>query len=168
MTLQEYTESLSSQQQLKLAVRLAKLALPIWSKYANENDLAYRDSVVGLTHSVDKKILQDTIESIEEYLSSNKFKKILNGKRKLMSIRSQFDDPIVALQDLDWELPDPIQKTFYSVYNLIDSLLGETQTAFGDSTIYVSINQAVDALDSSKILTSDDIKKIISDSTNGR
>jgi hypothetical protein len=80
----------------------------------------------------------------------------------------QFDDPIIALQDTDWELPNEVQKTFYAVYNLIDTLMGKKKTVFEESSIYVSINQAIDALETSKTLTFDEINKILIDIKNGR
>ncbi len=168
MTLQKYTDSLPKDGQIKVAIRLTKLALPIWENYADKNPLTYRDTVVGLTHTVNKEILKDTIDAVEKYLNSNKFKKIIDWKSGLTEIRRQFDDPIVALQDTDWELPYEVQNTFYAVYNLIDYLLGTEKTVSNKSTIYVSINQAADALETAKILTFEDINKILDDIKNGR
>jgi len=162
LTLQEHINTLPRDKQFSIAIRLTKLALPIWENYANRNELTYRDTVVGLTHSVDKSLLTKTIISVEEHLSSNKSKEIL------FNLREQFDDPIVALQDTDWELPGEVQRTFYSVFNLLEACLGNTENSFGDLTIYVSINQAIDALDISKTLTFEEIKEMIYDRKNGR
>ena len=163
MTLQEYTHNLPEDRQFKLAVKLTKLALPIWDNYADKNDLTYRDTVVGMHHSVDRKLLLNTINAIEEYLNLNRLKKLFDGKSKLLELSGQFDDPVVALQDMDWELPDEVLKTFYSVHNMLDTLVGKEQTVFGDSTIYVSINQAIDALETSKSLSSAEIKMILAE-----
>jgi|GEM_PF-1077201 len=168
MTLQKYTDSLSKDEQFKVAIRLTKFALPIWESYADHNQLNYRDTVVGLMHTVDKKLLNDAINAVEIYLNTSKIKKIIRGKSKLKKIYSQFDDPINALQDADWQLPEDVQKTFYAVYNLINFLLGKERNVFDELTIYVSINQAADALETSKILTFDDINKILDDIINGR
>lgn len=156
MTLQKYIESLPEKTQIILAIKLIKLALPLWENYAYKNDLFYRDTVVGLPHSVDKKLLETTIDTIEKYQESNKLKKTSTGKGELLRLRSLFDDPVVALQDNDWDLPDEIRLIFYSVYNLIDTFLGNDQ-----SSMYVSINQSVDALETSKVLTSDEIRKML-------
>src|SRR5258706_3910399 len=163
MTLQEYTDSLPRDKQFDLALRLIKLSLPVWNSYADKNKLSYRDTVVGLTHSVDKKLLQNAIDTVGEYLHLNKLEKFIGCRKKLLELRRQFDDPIVALQDTDWELPDEVQKTSYAVYNLIDTLKGKEQTVFGDSTIYVSINQAVDALQTFKMLTVYEINEILNE-----
>jgi len=167
MTLQKYTDSLPKEKQFNLAIRFAKLTLPIWDNYADKNDLSYRDTVVGMQHSVDRKLLLTTINAVEEYLNSNKLKKIFNGKGKLLELSRQFNDPIVALQDCDWELPDEVLKTFYSVHNLLDTLVEKEQTVFGESTIYVSINQAVDAIEKSKTLTFEEINEILNEIKNG-
>ena len=168
MTLQEYVDSLPKGKQFALALRLTKLALPIWAKYSEENTLTYRDTVVGLTHRVDKELLQNTIEAVETYLSLSKWEKFRDGRRALLKLRVQFDDPVVALQDADWELPDEVLKAFYAVCNLIDAVIGEDQTTFGDTTIYVSINQAADALENSKALKFDQIHELIYGQKNGR
>ncbi len=168
MTLKKYSESLPKDIRFKVAIKLIKLALPIWENFADKNQLKYRDTVVGLTHTVDKDILKNSIDAVEIYLNSNKIRKIIGGKSKLIEIRRQFDDPIVALQDADWELPDDVPKIFYSVYNLLDELLGKKKTAFDKSTIYVAINQAIDALDTSETLTVGEINKILDDVRNAR
>ena len=77
----------------------------------------------------------------------------MDGKGKLLKLRSQFEDPVIALQDSDWELPDDVLKAFYATYNLIQVVLGEDLAVFGDSTLYLSINQAADALQSSNTMT---------------
>ena len=118
MTLQEYIASLPKGKQFGLAIKLAKLVLPIWANYAEENELSYRDTVVGLRHQVDKALLQNTVEVVETHLSLGKWKKFKDGKRALLKLRVQFDDPVVALQDTDWELPDEVLNTFYAVNEL--------------------------------------------------
>jgi len=168
MTVQEFIDSLPKEEQFQVAIHLAKKCLLIWNHYARESQLSYRDSVVGLSHTVDQQLLQNTIEMVEEYLRLNDSAKLLDGKKKLLEIRGRFEDPTVALQDTDWELPDQVQKVFYAVYNLIEAALGKDRTVFGELTIYVSINQAVDALESSNTLTIDQIKSILQETKNTR
>ena len=158
MTLQEHITALASDKQFSLAISLTKLAVPIWENYVIGNELVYRDTVVGLIHKVDKSLLTKTITAVEEYLRSKK------SKQLLFNLRTQYDDPIVALQDMDWDLPGEVQKTFYSVFNLLEACLGETETILGELTIYVSINQAIDALETSKTLTFEEIRVLLYDS----
>lgn len=163
MTLEEHIENLPKDKQFDIAIRLTKLSLPIWNKYADKNELTYRDKVVGLHHSVDRALLKNTIDAVEKYISTNMISKVVIKNTDLLSLSRQFSDPIVALQDIDWELPNEVEKTFYAVHNLLDAALGKEMTAFNESTIYVTINQAIDALDSSKTMTEEEIRKVLYD-----
>ena len=157
MDLKNYIHSLTNGKQYSLAIKLIRFSLPIWGKFADKTKLSYRDSVVGLIHTVSKTLLIDTVNAVEIYLSSNKTK----GKEGLINLHEQFIDPEVALQDGDWELPDDVLKTFFAVFNLIEALIENETSTFDNSTIYVSINQAIDALESSKTLSFEEINKII-------
>ena len=163
MTLEEHIENLQKDMQFDIAIRLTKLSLPIWDKYADKNELTYRDTVVGLHHSVDRALLKNTIDAVEKYISTNMINKVIIKNTDLLSLSRQFSDPIVALQDIDWELPNEVEKTFYAVHNLLDAALGKEMTAFNESTIYVTINQAIDALNNSKTLTEKEIRKVLYD-----
>ena len=163
MTLEEHIENLQKDMQFDIAIRLTKLSLPIWDKYADKNELTYRDTVVGLHHSVDRALPKDTIDAVEKYISTNMINKVIIKNTDLLSLSRQFSDPIVALQDIDWELPNEVEKTFYAVHNLLDAALGKEMTAFNESTIYVTINQAIDALNNSKTLTEEEIRKVLYD-----
>lgn len=168
MTLQNYTDSLPIDKQFELAIRFIKLAMPIWDKYAGNNSLTYRDTVVGLVHSVDRNLLKNTIEAIENHISTNKVNNLLVKNSDILSSSRQFIDPIVALQDTDWELPYEVEKIFYAVHNLLEASVGNTKTVFDESTIYVAINQAIDALNRSGIVTDLEIKNILNDYKNGK
>ncbi len=163
MTLKEHIENLQKDMQFDIAIRLTKMSLPIWDKYADKNELTYRDTVVGLHHSVDRALPKDTIDAVEKYISTNMINKVIIKNTDLLSLSRQFSDPIVALQDIDWELPNEVEKTFYAVHNLLDAALGKEMTAFNESTIYVTINQAIDALNNSKTLTEEEIRKVLYD-----
>jgi hypothetical protein len=163
MTLQEFCDTLSKKKQIQLAILLIEKVLPLWNKYAEENSLAYRDSVAGMDHNVPKELIHNTISEIKNHITSIALIRFLKSKTKLMKLRSYFDDPIIALQDLDWEVPQPIEKTFYSAYNLLEAFLGKQYASSNEKTIYISINQAIDALQSEKILTEIEIKEILSE-----
>ena len=167
MTLQQYIDSLSKEKQFDIAIRVTKAALPIWDKYANKYELTYQDTVVGLNHSVDRQLLQMTINAVEKFVATNIIKRSIIKYFYLLSLDRQFNDPIVALQDTDWELPYEIERAFYAVHNLLDAALGKEKTVFNETTIYVAINQAVDALVSSKIMTEEQIRNIIYERKNG-
>ena len=167
MTLKGYIDSLPQDQQYKLAIRLTKLVLPIWEDYAGNNKTTYRDTVVGLTHVVDKNLLRSTVYSVEKYLKAIFVLKPIIKYSELNVLKGRFSDPVVALQDLDWELPNPVLMAFYSIHNLLDAVLGKEATAFDESMIYVTVNQAIQALESSKLYTTEEIKSILYNN-NGR
>jgi hypothetical protein len=157
MSLQKFIESLSEENQFRLAIKLAKRALPIWNKFADKTELSYRDSVAGLKHTVDKSLLKDALESVENYLKNKRS----DFSEEETNLYKKFIDPIVALQDDDWELPDEVLKTFYSVYILIEALIDNEKPVFGNSSLYVSINHSIDALVYSKTLSTDEINGIL-------
>ncbi len=179
MTLREYTAGLPKSKQYDLAIKLIKLALPIWSNYVEKNELVYRDTVVGMMHEIDRDLLPDSVLAAEEYLAPKQMETNTSEKNilihllerfrlkqkmppnKLIHLYDKFLEPIVALQDLDWELPYETQRIFYAVYNLLSSLVDKEETIFNEPTIYVSINQAIDALETSQTLSTDEVKKVI-------
>lgn len=161
MTIQEHIESLSIDKQFKLAIRLLNLAVPIWHKFAENGNLNYRDSVVGLQHSVDINLLTNTLRLVGKYGSANLNQKVLAKDDELLGLKMQFSDPIIALQDDDWNLPKDVKNVFYGIYNILNAALGEEMTIFGESTIYISIIQALTALDFSGQITTEELKAMM-------
>ena len=158
MTLQEYIDSLPKDEQFQLAIKLTRLSFPVWSNYADRNKLTYRDSVVGMTHIVDRNLLQRSVDIAEEYVSSGVIKKNIIGKNKLSEIYMEFREPVVGLQDTDWELPEEVLNVFYATYNIVRAVLGQKIVGSDEPCIYISISQAINALEESKTLTLDEIR----------
>jgi hypothetical protein len=50
---------------------------------------------------------------------------------------------------------------FYSTHNLLEKLSGKEKTVFNELTIYVSINQSIDAIQRKEIISTEEIKTII-------
>jgi len=71
------------------------------------------------------------------------------------------------MQDLDWELPYPVEQTFYATPNLLDKINGEDITVFHESQIYIVINEAIDALQEAEIMTQVEIKELLEKYKNG-
>lgn len=155
---------LTREKQFELAIKLTRLALPVWHTFTAKNELTYIDTVVGMKHEVDKDLLSKTIRAVEEHLRIHKLEKIPDGH--LTELNKQFDDPVVALQDGDWEVADEVKKLFCAVYNLLEAL-GNEMTAYGESTIYVSINQAADSITTAKIMTFDELNNLLAEFKNG-
>jgi hypothetical protein len=112
-----------------------------------------------MKHNIHKGLLTETVDAVEEYIKTHRIIRVMNGKSRQMSLLKQFEDPVIALQDMDWKLPDEVQKTFYAIYNLLEASIGKEQTTFNEPTIYISINQAIDALETSKEMTFEEINK---------
>jgi hypothetical protein len=162
MALKDFLNRLSKDKKHTIAIMFIELALPIWDHHADKSELSYRDTVVGLTHVIDRKLLANCLGAAKDYLNSNLAENFLKKKKeKLLFLYDELREPVVALQDGDWDLPYEVEITFYSVYNLIRSLKGEENTVFDEPTIYVSINQAVDALTTSRVLTFDEINEML-------
>ena len=162
MTLKELISTLEESSQYDLALTLTNKTLPIWDSYAKTNKLEYVDTVVGMHHKVEKDILSRTLSTIKQELLNPK-----TQHRKIEQLREEFSDPIVAMQDLDWELPPPVELTFYATRNLLDKINGEEMTVFDEPQIYVVINQAIDALSQSKVMSDTEIKDLLKKYKNG-
>ncbi|HVX27018.1 MAG TPA: hypothetical protein VHB70_11790 [Parafilimonas sp.] len=164
MTLEQLCETLSEDEQISLAIELINISFPIWKEFAQSNTLSYRDTVVGLKHNVPKELLDDTISEIENYLSTSAIIRKAKHHQSLLKLFLYYKDPVVALQDIDWELPYIPERIFYSVYNLIRSIVETDLKVF---TISVSINQAIHAIQTAGLLTDDEIRKILDNAQNG-
>ena len=163
MTLQEYVKGLSEDKRFKIAVELTKQALPIWDSYADKHKLTYRDPENGLSQHIDRHLLGNIIEAIETYLKSDSSEKTTNKEDQLEELSKQFDDPIVALEDAIWIVPKEIEILFFSVYNLMESIIGKEQNEIDETLIYTSINQAADALIKNKLKTFHEIIQMCRD-----
>ncbi len=161
MGLKELVNSLSERKQFELAIQLINIGLPIWDRYSEKNVLEYKDTVVGLHHKVNPKLLWNTLTMVLDFLNQNTLTQFIKGKDRLFTIRERFDDPKVALQDLDWVLPREVEAIFYSVLNLLDTCIGDKTTVFGEVTLYVSISQAIEGIEISNILSFDEINAIL-------
>jgi hypothetical protein len=162
-TFKETVTKIPPLKQLDVAVAFTKLALPIWDDYAKvESNLTFtEEGPWPVLHTVDKNLLRDTIEAVEEFLKLDRHVIPQVGNAKLSGLDDLFFKPMVCLQWMEWELPDPVCKTFYAVHNLLNFILNDAKNQEGESTIFVSINQSVDALTSSKKMTFDEVFNII-------
>ena len=145
MTLEAYCESLNNQDLLNLAYQLCNQGLSIWESYTLENNLTYRDTVVGMFHEVRPDLLRESVDYCGESIKQNRTEK----KKKFFE---EFRDPVVALQDLDWELPENVEYIFYAVYNLMLGLEKRDR-------LTISIKQAASGLEG--IMTIEEIRYFI-------
>jgi len=155
MDLQEYCKTLSKERLLNTTIKICEKTLPIWDNYSLTNKLEYIDTVVGLLHNVKKELLFNSIQFAKRKDFGTKV-----WKKDYSDLTEGFVDPISAIQDMDWELPSDVKNGFYAIYNLITGIK-EPMTLFKEQTHYVSINQAIQALESSNLMSTNQIKDIL-------
>lgn len=162
MTLEERIDNLQEINQIELAIKLLELGLPIWTEFANTNILEYADSVVGMYHRINKKIVENainlskvTIENKEGVLKS------FRQHRITLVLEKEFLELVTALEDNDWRIPEEPKLILFSAYNLLEKLSGRDNSVFNESIIHVSINQSTDAIERKGLLSPEEIKTII-------
>jgi hypothetical protein len=155
MTLKKNTTALTEQNQLRLTLDLLEKALPIWEDYAVSNKTEYRDSVTGMHHVVRKDLLNRALEAVKE-----EFVNPESRRREIDQLKEEFSDPIVAMQDFDWELPYPVERVFYALWNLFDTVIGQNRRLFDNSQVHIAVNQVVDALVAAKVLSESEIHAV--------
>jgi hypothetical protein len=161
-----YYYNLPANLETELAIRLAKFALPSWEKYASDDNLIYTDSEAGSIHKIERNILPNAIKEMEDYIQLSKDNDYSLENDTLLSLYENFEEPMAALRDCDWELPDDVEKTFYGVFNLLTGLMQENETVQEESSLQVSINQFIEAIEASCILSEEQIVKIIEEVKN--
>lgn len=62
------------------------------------------DTVIGMRHEVDVQLPHDALQSAK-------------AGSDLTNVDDRYSEPIVAMQDDDLELPDPIEFAYFALYN---------------------------------------------------
>ena len=162
MGLQERIENLPEEKQIELSIKLLEIGLPIWTEFAQNNKLEYTDTVVGMHHRIDENIVDKAISFAKvQFENKEGVLKSFLRHRATKFIEQEFWEPITALQDLDWEIPEPPKLVFYSAYNLIEKLAGKENSVLGELIIYVSINQSIDAIQRKGIISNEEVREIV-------
>ncbi len=98
--------ALSADDRREVHFELCAHALRRWNEYAAEiGRLSYSDSVVGVYHKVDLTLPRVAFASARAGSDES-------------NVEERYDEPIVAMQDFDLELPKEIEFAYYAVYNL--------------------------------------------------
>ena len=158
MSLHEFCAALSKKKKIECCIVLIELATPIWDDFVKNNELHYVDSVVAMEHEISCDILNRAIQAVKKYYKKPLILRAYYKGNILNSIK-EFSEPITAMQDLDWELPHPVERLFYSVYNLVDFFNDKCKDA--DDSACISMDQSIEALVSSGIKTREEIKAIL-------
>jgi hypothetical protein len=159
MTLEDYCNTLSESLLIAIATDLCEVALRNWENYCKYNKAEYQDSVCSLKHSVRKDLLYDTVLEAKQILQRNEMSEP-ELYTEIRDLLKEFQEHIISLQDWDWHLPYETEKTFYSIYNLAKGFI-DKRTGNDTLTHYIGINQAIEAIEEGKLLSENELRKIL-------
>jgi len=155
MTLEEYCETLDEQKLAAIAISLCKVALMNWDYYIKNNKLCYKDTTAGLHHDVRPQLLADTLAEVKNIYSNAG-----QNQTQIKNLLNEFTDPLVAIDEDDWSLPNSVQKAFQSIYHLAYGVEVK-RVVFGELTHYLAINQAIEAIEEGNLLSETEIRALI-------
>jgi hypothetical protein len=161
MTLEHRVEALPDARRLAVALQLLRRALPLWDGHTQGQAVRYRDSVVGMEHRIAPDLLARTIDMVDRHRRAPWLLRWLSSRIVLMRLAAEFDDPLVSLQDLDMEWPEPVKLTFYAAHNLLVHSIKGGRTSNGYLLVYVSIDQVADALVRGGIMKTDELEMLV-------
>jgi hypothetical protein len=167
-TLEELMQGLPIRRQLEAAVHFAALGLPIWEEFAAQDALTYIDGVVGVQHTISATLPARVHAIAQRHLAGDPSLDSEEGQATLKVLKHEFIEPIVALQDDDWDLPEPVKLIFYAHSNLLEHLSGAVESVFGESLLYVTVNQAVDGIEKSGKMTMAQLREVLRPFSGGR
>ena len=173
--LDAFCNSLSDEAQLKIAVRLGKLALPVWQNYFRENPAAIDlvNELIGESNRlkrgakiIDVEFPQRALEKITRSYEAAKEKAsenpipVMKGDATLSPLLATSMQP---LTNAKWDntLSQSVRLTFTLVFNILVWILYRRKNDVNETHIYVAINQGADVLLRESLLSVDDINKIL-------
>jgi len=172
--LDEFLLTLSNEAQLKIALRLTRLALPIWQKYHAEHPekMAEVNALVTDENRVAGAYKEITVDLPEKGLTElDKAYEAARGKNKrpvtvmkehavLNPIHYTFIGPLTN-SAWDATLPNSVRLVYTAVWNILTWLLFREHNDAGETHIYIAVNQAADALHSEKMMSFEEINVIL-------
>ena len=151
-------KGLSNLDQLRLTLMLGEKALPVWEKYALENDTCYRDAVSKPYNKIDRQLLQVAITEMQ----INSHCSIPAGDSKAINeCYFNFVGPVIAMHDGAWTPPYPVKKIFLGVYYMLKSIVEQDKIPGGSNGFATAINQLVDCLNMSKLYSTEEIALLL-------
>ncbi len=158
--LDTFCNSISDEAQLRIALTMGKLALPVWEDYFSKNPAALSqvnslmneaNRVNGGLEKIDIEFPKRAIEKIERSLAAAKEK---SADRPIPIMKSDATlSPMLAtcmqpLQNPQWDntLNQSVRLVFTLVFNMLVWILYRRKTDFNETHIYVAINQGADVL----------------------
>jgi hypothetical protein len=164
--LDEYCNSLPEHAQVAMSMRLIEVVLPIWEKHVAQHpdDLAKVNALITAEHKVRgglAKIAASLPRSaLRELQKTIAAKRDLNGSSSLRRYLATFMEPLTN-QAWDDALPLSVQLVFTATWNLLTYLLFRRKTKEDETHVYVAVNQACDAILREKVLSQDDLNRVL-------
>src|SRR3954451_21092389 len=125
-TLADQFLALPSEQRKAAQILLAEHALAKWVAHVSSmGHLQYQEMVTGTIQVVDKNLPADALECVRIGRD--------NG-----NVRERYMEPITAIGDEDFKLPDPIEFAYFAIYNLFEKYV--MQKPVDD---WLIVNQAI-------------------------
>lgn len=159
MSLDRYINSLRKPEQFAVAIKLVRLAMPLWEEYvmqesSKEDDyIYYYGNALGEKYLVEIKLLQRIVNEVEKYVNTD-FNPTHYEAHKFESLNEELWIGLRGLQwEEEWSVPKEVKLLVFSISNLLEATMGKDQTRYKESYIYVSVNQSVDSLVTSKRMT---------------
>lgn len=173
--LDSFCHSLSDEAQLKIAVRLGKLALPVWTQFFSKNPSALENlnvlakesqPVKHASKNIDIEFPQRALEKIERSYASAKEKSMGSPVPFMKSDATLSPMLATCMQPLtnpkwDTTFPQSVKLVFTSVFNTLVWILYRRKNDQQETHIYVAINQAADVLLRESILSAEGINEIL-------
>lgn len=177
--LDSYCASLSDEAQLKIALRLGRLAIPVWNNhFANTpeaiqkvNELISDANRLNGGADVETQFPERAVTKIERSLAAAKEKSpdrpipLMKSDATLSPLLATCMQPLTN-QQWDNTLPQSVRLVFTSVFNILIWILYRRRTKDKETHIYVAINQAADVLLREKLMTTEEINKLLNEYIN--
>lgn len=174
--LDEFLSKLSDEAQLQIAIRLIRLALPIWNDYfvRHPDDLEKLNGLIGTgnkiqgaVNRIDANLPARYLAKIEEsYMGakrdSDKPLPVMKGDILLIPLFATIMQPITNAK-WDDTLPYAVRLVYTSVWNVLTWTLFRRLNDAQETHICVAINQAADALMTEKIRSVEEINAILTE-----
>ena len=158
--LDTFCHSISDEAQLRIALTMGKLALPVWEDYFTKNPTAIdqvnaligdANRVNGALEKIDIEFPKRAIEKIERSHAAAKEK---STDRPVPIMKSDATlSPLLAtcmqpLQNPQWDntLNQSVRLVFTLVFNILVWILYRRKTDHHETHIYVAVNQGADVL----------------------
>ena len=158
--LDTFCNSISDEAQLRIALTMGKLALPVWEDYFIKNPTAIdqvnaliseANRVKGGLEKIDIEFPKRALEKIERSLAAAKEK---SAARPIPVMKSDATlSPLLAtcmqpLSNPQWDntLNQSVRLVFTSIFNILAWILHRRRTNHNETHIYVAINMGADVL----------------------